>query len=161
MPATPAEPPAQAGPPPQGGPPPISQPFPQQQYTRYALPLPQNFPPPFSPPRRSRARLVLVLAAVVAFAVAGVFGALYVGADGDHDAAVSLLDERTGQLADTRQQLGTAEDELADAQDRNADLEAAGAPLKACVDAVQHYLWDTLTDAETTAAIDTMFTVCQ
>jgi hypothetical protein len=173
-------------PPQQGGPPPISQPFPTQPHTRYPQPgqypqpqpgqhaQPGQYPQPDqyaqagqypqpsgAPERRSRARVVLVVAAVLAFAVAGLFTGLYVAASGDRDAAVALLDERKAQLAAAQERLGTAEEAASAARDRNSGLEAQGTALQTCVDAVQHYLWDSLTDAETTVAIDAMFTACE
>lgn len=135
---------------------PISQPIPRQ------YPYPQQVPP--QPPVRApghRARLVLLVACAVAFAAAVLFGALYVGADGDHDTAVAQLDERRSQLADVRERLTAGEAERADAEERNADLESEQTTLKACVDAVQHYLWDGLAGTARDAALDAMFTACQ
>lgn len=97
----------------------------------------------------------------VAFAAAAVSGWLYVGADGDHDAAVAVLDQREKELTDVRGRIGTAERARDDAEARNADLEAENSALTACVDAVKHYLWDGLEGAARTAAFDTMVTACQ
>lgn len=136
---------------------PISQPIPQQQYdpTRY----PQQFPQ--QPRKKERARIVLLIACVVTFAIAGVFGALYIGADSDHDAAVARLEERKSQLADVRERLTTAEDAQESAETRNDDLEAEKATLTTCVEAVQRYLWDGLEGTARDAALDAMFTSCQ
>lgn len=134
--------------------PPISQPFPQQ--------FPQPFSPP-SPPRqqKQRARVVLLVACVLALAASGVFGALYIAADSDRDAAVARLEERKSQLAEVRERLGAAEDAQAGAESRNGDLEAEKITLTTCVDAVQHYLWDGLEGTARETALDAMFTACQ
>lgn len=130
---------------------PISQPFPQQQY-----------PPPQPPqPPKQRARVVLLVACVLALAAAGVFGALYVAADSDRDAAVARLDERKSQLAEVRERLTAAKAEEESGESRNGDLEAEKTTLKTCVDAVQHYLWDGLEGTARETALDAMFTACQ
>lgn len=150
---------------------PISQPIPQQYPYQQQFPpqqYPQQYPPqsqlPPQPPVRApghRARLVLVIACALAFAAAALFGVLYVGADGDHDEAVAQLDDRQSQLADVRERLTAAEAERVTAEGRNADLETEHTALKACVDAVQHYLWDGLEGTARDAALDAMFTACQ
>ena len=135
---------------------PISHPIPQQQYPpQYPQ---QQFPPP---PKKQRARIVLLVACVVTFAIAGVSGALYVGADSDRDAAIGRLEERKSQLAEARERLTTAEDAQESAQTRVGDLEAEKTTLTTCVDAVQHYLWDGLEGTAREAALDAMFTACQ
>jgi hypothetical protein len=136
---------------------PISHPIPQQQY--YPPQYPQQFPQ--QPQKKERARIVLLIACVVTFAIAGVFGALYIGADSDHDAAVARLEERKSQLAEVRERLTTAEDAQESAETRNGDLETEKATLTTCVDAVQHYLWDGLEGTARDAALDAMFTACQ
>lgn len=134
----------------------------QSRQSPISHPIPQQFPPPppVRPPKQ-RARIVLLVACVVAFAAAAVFASLYIRADGDHDAAVARLDERTTRLADVREQLAAAEGGKTDAEERNADLTEEHTTLKACVDAVQHYLWDGLEGAAEDAALDAMFTSCQ
>jgi hypothetical protein len=132
--------------------PPISQPFP--------LPFPLPFSLPVPPPKR-RTGLVLVVACLFAFAAAAVSAVLYVGADGDHDAAVARLGERGGELTDARARTRAAADARADAEARNTGLETEKATLTTCVDAVRHYLWDGLEGTERDTALDAMFTTCQ
>lgn len=128
----------------------------QSRQSPISYPIPQQFPPP-----KRRARVVLLVACVVAFAAAAVFASLYIGADGDHDAAIVQLDERKTRLVDVREGLTAAEAEQADAEERNDDLRTELTTLKTCVDAVQHYLWDGLEGAARTTALDAMFTACQ
>ncbi|MBB4909636.1 hypothetical protein [Actinophytocola algeriensis] len=138
---------------------PISQPIPQQYPQQFPQQFPQPFPQQWQP--KQRARIVLLVACVVAFATAGVFGALYIGADSGHDAAVARLAERKSQLAEVRERLTTAAAAQDSAETRNSDLEAEKATLTTCVDAVQHYLWDGLEGTARDAAVDAMFTACQ
>lgn len=136
---------------------PMSQPFPQQSHPAwYPQPVQQQ-----QPPKKQRARLVLLVASVVAFAAAGLSGALYIGADSDHDAAVALVAERKSQLAEVRERLTTAEDARESAETRKSDLEAEKAGLTTCVEAVRHYLWDGLAGTARDTALDAMFTACQ
>jgi hypothetical protein len=135
---------------------PISHPIPRQHYPQQ---YPQQFPQ--QPQKKQRARIVLLIACIAAFATAGVFGALYIGADSDHDAAVARLEERKSQLAEVRERLTTTEDAQESAETRNSDLEAEKATLKTCVDAVQHYLWDGLEGTARDTALNAMFTACQ
>jgi hypothetical protein len=102
-----------------------------------------------------------VVACLFAFAAAAVSAVLYVGADGDHDAAVARLDERGGELTDARARTRAAADARADAEARNTGLETEKATLTTCVDAVRHYLWDGLAGTERDTALDAMFTACQ
>lgn len=138
---------------------PISRPLPLPMALPMAPPIPPPMTPP--PPPKRRPQLVLVIACAVAFATAAVSAVLYVGADGDHDAAVARLDERTDELADVRVRAGDAKGAQDDAEARNADLETEKATLTACVAAVRHYLWDGLEGTERDTALDAMFTSCQ
>jgi hypothetical protein len=146
--------------------PPSYPPIPAQSDSSPAM-IPAAYPSaPYSglmtpePPRRSRARLFLIVAAVLAFAVAGTFAGLYVVADGDHEKAVTTLEDKKSELADVKQQNTTATGERDQAEQRNGDLETANGGLKPCVDATQHYLWDGTEGTEREAALDAMFAAC-
>lgn len=132
----------------------------QQQTPPYFPMRRQPIMPPQEPPKQ-RARIILLAACVLALAAASVFGALYVAADSDRDAAVARLDERKSQLAEVRERLTTAKAEEESGESRNGDLEAEKTSLKTCVDAVQHYLWDGLEGTARETALDAMFTACQ
>jgi hypothetical protein len=163
---------------------PQSSPFPQQSYPQSPptgvpqqsqnLPAIQqpSFPsyytgsqPAFTPQpeqRKSRARLVLIVAAVLMFAVAGVFAGLYVAAESDHDKANSVLEDKKAELVDVKADITAAEGDKSDAEQKNSDLESQNSGLEPCVDATQHYLWDVTgaPDAERQAALDAMFDAC-
>ncbi|TDV55030.1 hypothetical protein [Actinophytocola oryzae] len=159
---------------------PQSSPFPQQSYPQSPpTGMPQQQPPQPSfpsyytsglptqslPPqqKKSRARLVLVVVAVLMFAVAGVFAGLYVAAESDHDKANSVMEDKKSELSDIRKDITSAEGDKSTAEQTNSDLESQNSALKPCVDATQHYLWDVTgaPDAERQAAIDAMFDACQ
>lgn len=148
---------------PQPMPPPISQPFPQpmSQPVSHPFPQQQQYPQPFPRQPKRRARIVLLIACVVAFAGAAVFGGLYVNAVGDHDAAVEQLDKERGELADVRARVSTTAEERTAAEKRNTDLEAERTALSACAKAVQHYLWDGLEGTARQTAFDAMYDACQ
>jgi hypothetical protein len=109
---------------------------------------------------RSKARLVLIVAAVLMFAAGGVFAGLYVAAESDHDKATSVLEDKKAELADVREEISSAEDAKSTAEQNNSDIEAKNSALKPCVEATQHYLWDGTQGAERDAAIDAMFAAC-
>jgi predicted Zn-dependent peptidase len=104
--------------------------------------------------------VILIVAAVLMFATAGVFAGLYVAEESDHDKAVSVLDEKKATLADVKKNITSAEEDKSTAEDQNSDLESKNSALSPCVEATQHFLWDTLSDAELTTAIDAMESAC-
>jgi flagellar basal body-associated protein FliL len=112
------------------------------------------------PAPKSKARLILIVAAVLMFATAGVFAGLYVATESDHDKAASVLDDKKAALAGVKKDVTSAEADKASAEDQNAGLESTKTALSPCVEATQHFLWDDLTDAESQAAIDAMDAAC-
>jgi hypothetical protein len=148
--------------------PPMGTPAPQQANfpstssfpSYYTSGQPAQAPQPEAP--RSRAKVVLIVAAVLMFACAGVFAGLYVATESDHDTVSSELTEKKGQLADVKKDVTAAEDRKSSAKDTNGDLEDQNAALKPCVEATQHYLWDVngAPDAERQAALDAMWDAC-
>lgn len=111
-------------------------------------------------PKKSKARVILIVAAVLMFAAGGVFAGLYVATESDHDKATSVLDDKKSELSDVKKQITAAEDAKSTAEQSNSDLEAKITANTACVEATQHFLWDNLTDAESSAAIDAMWDAC-
>jgi flagellar basal body-associated protein FliL len=112
------------------------------------------------PAPKSRARLILIVAAVLMFATAGVFAGLYVATESDHDKAASVLEDKRSELAGVKKDVTSAEADKSSAEDENASLESTKTALSPCVEATQHFLWDNLTDAESQAAIDAMEAAC-
>jgi hypothetical protein len=147
----------------------VGTPLPQQPQTG-SFPSTSSFPsyytsgqPGMPPqPQKSRAKVVLIVVAVLMFAGAGVFAGLYVAAESDHDKATSVLEEKKAQLADVKKDITAAEDTKSTAEDHNSDIEGQNSALKPCVDATQHYLWDVngAPDAERQAALDAMWDAC-
>lgn len=145
---------AQQPPPPQGQPTPP--PFPRLS------PAPQSaYQPQWPQPVRNRGNIGLVVAAVVLFVMAAVSCTLYVMADRDHDTAVATLAENEKDLANAKKQVDGSTEERSAAEEENARLSDENTSLSACVDAVQHYLWDGLVDPERSAALTRMFDLCQ
>lgn len=103
----------------------------------------------------------LATAASVFVATAGTFGALYFVAGGDRAAAAQSLVEQKSGLADVSDELASAQTDQQQAQQRNSSLTTQNAALSACVDAVQHFLWDNLSDAQQTDAVEVILDVCQ
>ena len=103
----------------------------------------------------------LATAASVFVATAGTFGALYFVAGGDRAAAAQSLVEQKSGLADVSDELAAAQTDQQRAQQRNSSLTTQNTALSACVDAVQHYLWDNLSDAQQTDAAGVILDVCQ
>jgi septal ring factor EnvC (AmiA/AmiB activator) len=114
-------------------------------------------------PRRNRRRTTVVLAALAAafLLTAGVFAALFVATDGDHDAAVARADQRRGELADLDDRVSASDAERQRTEQRNTGLESENADLTECVDAMRNYLAGGLTEAERVTALDEAFAACQ
>jgi flagellar basal body-associated protein FliL len=117
-------------------------------------------PQPPQPAPKSKARVILIVAAVLMFATAGVFAGLYIATESDHDKAVSVLEDKKAELADVKKDVTSAEADKSTAEDQNTDLESTKTALSPCVEATQHFLWDNLSDAESQAAIDAMEAAC-
>jgi flagellar basal body-associated protein FliL len=115
---------------------------------------------PPQPAPKSKARIILIVAAVLMFATAGVFAGLYVATESDHDKATSVLEDKKADLAGVKKDVTSAEADKSTAEDQNADLESTKTALSPCVEATQHFLWDNLSDAESQAAIDAMEAAC-
>jgi flagellar basal body-associated protein FliL len=126
----------------------------------YAQTSYQGLEQPAQPAPKSKARVILIVAAVLMFATAGVFAGLYVATESDHDKAVSVLEDKKAELADVKKDVTSAEADKSTAEDQNADLESTKTALSPCVEATQHFLWDNLSDAESQAAIDAMEAAC-
>lgn len=114
------------------------------------------------PARRSKAKIVLIVAAVLMFAAAGVFAGLYVAAESDHDKATSVLEDKKAELAEVKSAISSVADAKSSAEQRNSDLESQNTALTPCVEATQHYLWDVdgQSDEVRQAALDAMFDAC-
>lgn len=137
---------------------PQSQPFPSPSFPSYYTTNQQPEPP------KSKARLVLILAAVLFFAVAGVFGGLYVATESDHDKANSVLEDKKEQLDGVKQDISSEEDKKSTAEKANGDLESQNAALDPCVDATLHFIYDvpsTAPEAEQDAAVQAMRDACK
>lgn len=117
---------------------------------------------PPEPAPKSKAKVVLIVVAVLMFAAAGVFAGLYVAAESDHDKATSVLEDKKAELTDVKGEITTAEEAKSSAEQRKTDLQSQNAALTPCVEATQHYLWDVTDapDAERQAALDAMFDAC-
>lgn len=125
----------------------------------YAPMPPVYYPPPPPPkPRRSTGFILLV---AVLFVAATVFAVLYVLADRDRDMTAAALAARRTELTTAEQQAGSAEADQESIEQDNDELTDDNATLQTCVDAVHHYLWDNLTEAERTAALNRMFDACR
>jgi flagellar basal body-associated protein FliL len=114
--------------------------------------------------RRNTAKIILIVAAVLMFAGAGVFAGLFVSANSDHDKATSVLNDRQAELADTKKDVSAAEGDRSDAEQHNSDLESQNSALQPCVDATKHFIWDlpsTASTAEVSAAIQDMRDKCK
>jgi hypothetical protein len=114
------------------------------------------------PAPKSRAKVVLIVVAVLMFAAAGVFAGLYVAAESDHDKATSVLEDKKAELTAVKGEITTAEEAKSAAEQTNSDLESQNSALTPCVEATQHYLWDVTDapDAERQVALDAMFDAC-
>jgi hypothetical protein len=126
--------------------------------------LPLSLLPEPEPRRTWTARttlLALAMAASVFLATAGVFGALYLAAGGDRAAAAASLAERRSELADLTSRLASAESDQQRDQQRNSGLASQNAALSVCVQAVQHRLWDNLSDAQQLVAVRAIIAECQ
>ena len=114
-------------------------------------------------PAKSKTPIILIVVAVLLFAVGGVFAGLYVSASGDHDTASSALEDKKAQLADIKDDITTAKGDKTKAEDHNGDVESQNSELQPCVDATQTFLWDTpatASDAEISAAVQAMRDAC-
>jgi flagellar basal body-associated protein FliL len=128
----------------------------------YTSGQPALTPQPAKP--KNTARIILIVAAVLMFAGAGVFAGLYVAANSDHDKASSVLDDRKAELADVKKNVSAAEGDKSDAEQHNSDLDSQNSALQPCVDATKHFIWDlpsTASDAEVSAAIQDMRDKCK
>ena len=140
---------------------PQSQPFPSPSFPSYYT---ANQPVVPQQPPKSKTRLVLILAAVLFFAVAGVFGGLYIATESDHDKASSVLEDKESQLAGVKQDISSEEDKKSTAEQANGDLESQNAALDPCVEATLHFIYDvptTAPDAEQEAAVQAMRDACK
>lgn len=118
---------------------------------------------PPQPAPKSKAKIVLIVAAVLMFAAAGVFAGLYVAAESDHDKATSVLEDKKAELAGVKEEITTAEEAKSSAESRNSDLESQNSALSPCVDATYNYLWDVpleAPDADRQAALSAMIDAC-
>jgi hypothetical protein len=122
---------------------------------------PLTDPPRWPRPGRQRKNTALIVTAVVFFVAAALSGTLYVLADRDHDAAVARLAEQREDLTTAREQVDSTAAQVSAEEEDNTALSDENAALSACVDAVQHYLWDGLVDPERSAALTRMFDLCQ
>jgi hypothetical protein len=118
----------------------------------------QPTPEPQQP--KSRAKVILIVAALVMFVTAGVFTSLYLTANSDHDKAVSTLEERKTELADVKKDITSAEEAKSNAEKTNGDLKTQNDALQPCVDATMFFLWDA-TEAELEGAVNKMRDVCK
>jgi flagellar basal body-associated protein FliL len=141
--------------------PPPSQPFPSPSFPSYYT---SNQPATPPQPPKSKARVILIVAAVVMFAVGGVFGGLYVATESDHDKANSVLEDKKTELAGVKKDITSAEDDKSAAEKANSDLQAQNDTLQPCVDATQKFIYDvpsTAPDAEQQAAVQAMRDACK
>lgn len=112
---------------------------------------------------RSRTPIILIVVAVLMLAAGGVFGALYISANSDHDKASSTLADRKAELDGIKKDITTAQGDKTKAEDNNSDLESQNSALQPCVDATQKFLWDTpqsAPEAEIDAAVQAMKDAC-
>lgn len=129
------------------------------------LPLFAPQPPESPAPSRRwtvRATVVeLSVAASVFLVTAALFGALYIAAGGDRSAAAASLAERRGELADANGRLASAQAGRQQDQQRNSTLASQNVVLQLCVNAVQHGLWDNLSQAQELDAANAIIAECQ
>lgn len=118
----------------------------------------QATPEPQQP--KSRAKVILIVAALVMFVTAGVFTSLYLTANSDHDKAVSTLEEKKTELADVKKDITSAEEAKSNAEKTNGDLKTQNDALQPCVDATMFFLWEA-TEAQLADAVEKMRSVCK
>jgi hypothetical protein len=104
--------------------------------------------------------VALAVSASVFSAAAGVSGALYLSAGGDRTAAAASVAERRSELAVASDRLASAESDQQRAQQRNSGVAAQNVGLSMCVQAVQHRLWDNLSDAQQQLAVNAIIADC-
>jgi flagellar basal body-associated protein FliL len=141
---------------------PQQQPQPTASFPSYYTGGQPAFPRPAK--RKNTAKIVLIVAAVLMFAGAGVFAGLYVSANSDHDKATSVLNDKQAELADTKKDASAAEGDKSDAEQHNSDLESQNSALQPCVDATKHFIFDlpaTASTTEVSAAIQAMRDKCK
>jgi hypothetical protein len=109
---------------------------------------------------KSKAKVLLIVAALVMFVAAGVFAGLYVTASNDHDKAASTLEEKKTELADVKKNITSAEESKSNAEKANGDLKSQKDALQPCVDATMYFLWEA-PEAELGAAVQRMRDVCK
>jgi flagellar basal body-associated protein FliL len=143
--------------------PPAGTPQPTSSFPSYYTGSQPAFTPRPARPRNT-ARIVLIVAAVLMFAAAGVFAGFYIAANSDHDKASSVLQDKKSDLADVKKNVSAAEGDKSSATEHNSDLETQNAALKPCIDATEHFIWELPTgtpDAEVSAAIQAMRDSCK
>lgn len=123
-------------------------------------PVRPPMPPPMPPPRPRRPTGLIVVVAVL-FVAAAVFAVLYVLADRDLDLTEASVAAKRTELATATGQVRDATAEQVSLEEDNGALKEENETLQTCVDAVHHYLWDNLTEAERATALDRMFDACQ
>lgn len=123
-------------------------------------PMGYPMPPPMPPPRPRRPTALIVLVAVL-FSSAAVFAVLYVLADRDRDLTDAAVAAKRTELSTASTQADGAEADQASIEEDVDTLKKENETLQTCVDAVHHYLWDNLTEAERATALDRMFDACQ
>jgi hypothetical protein len=141
--------------------PPRSQPFPSPSFPSYYTSNQPVVPPQ---PPKSKAKIILIVAAVVMFAVGGVFGGLYVATESDHDKANSVLEDKKNELAGVKQNIASTAEDKSNAQQAATDLQTQNDALQPCVDATQKFIYDvpsTASDAEKNAAVQAMRDACK
>lgn len=127
----------------------------------YAPIPPMGYPmPPPMPPKPRRPTALIVLVAVL-FVAAATFAVLYVLADRDRDLTDAAVAARRTELSTAATQATGAEADQASIEEDVDALKKENETLQTCVDAVHHYLWDNLTEAERATALDRMFDACQ
>ncbi|OLF19387.1 hypothetical protein [Actinophytocola xanthii] len=126
-------------------------------------PRPEPRPLSFAPPSGPRRRTAVVLAVLTAVLLvgAGVAAGLYVGAADDRAVAEERLAQRQADLAEVRDRVASSDDQRERAEQAKTALENENAALTACVEAVQHYLWDEPVGAALTTALNTLFAECR
>lgn len=109
---------------------------------------------------KSKAKVILIVAALLMFVAAGVFTSLYLTANSDADKAASTLEERKNELADIKKDITSAEEAKSNAEKSNTDLKSQNDALQPCVDATMYFLWEA-PEAELDAAVQRMRDVCK